>query len=232
MPEPALDKPLFSSAAQGRGAGSPGRVPFHAPRALTDSALIARLVGALRCLPGVGPKSAQRMALHVLERDRAGGRRLGETLLEAVERIANCERCRDLSEHILCARCADRARNPSQLCVVETPGDVLAIDRGAGYRGYFFVLLGRLSPLDGIGPEDLGLEVLYARLQEGEVKELILATGSTVEGQATAHYIAEMAGDLDVRVTRIAQGVPLGGELEFVDSPTLAHAFSGRRDLG
>ncbi len=172
------------------------------------------------------------MALHVLERDRAGGRRLGETLIEAVERIANCERCRDLSEHPRCSRCADRSRDPSQLCVVETPGDVLAIDRGAGYRGYFFVLLGRLSPLDGIGPEDLGLEVLGERLREGEVKELILATGSTVEGQATAHYIAEMADELDVRVTRIAHGVPLGGELEFVDSSTLAHAFTGRVELG
>ena len=172
------------------------------------------------------------MALHVLERDREGGRRLGEILVEAVERIANCERCRDLSEHPLCPRCADRSRDPGQLCVVETPGDVLAIDRGAGYRGYFFVLLGRLSPLDGIGPEHLGLDVLDARLRENEIRELILATGSTVEGQATAHYIAEMAEELDVRVTRIAQGVPLGGELEFVDTPTLAHAFSGRRELG
>ena len=172
------------------------------------------------------------MTLHVLERDREGGRRLGETLVEAVERIANCERCRDLSEHAICTRCSDRSRNPSQLCVVETPGDVLAIDRGAGYRGCFFVLLGRLSPLDGIGPEDLGLDALDARLREEDVKELILATGSTVEGQATAHYIAEMAGALDVRVTRIAQGVPLGGELEFVDTPTLAHAFFGRRELG
>ena len=172
------------------------------------------------------------MTLHVLERDREGGRRLGETLVEAVERISNCERCRDLSEHAICTRCSDRSRNPSQLCVVETPGDVLAIDRGAGYRGCFFVLLGRLSPLDGIGPEDLGLDALDARLREEDVKELILATGSTVEGQATAHYIAEMAGALDVRVTRIAQGVPLGGELEFVDTPTLAHAFFGRRELG
>ena len=199
---------------------------------MPDSSLIDRLAGALRCLPGVGPKTAQRMTLHVLERDREGGRRLGETLIEAVEHIANCERCRDLSEQATCARCSDRSRNPGQLCVVETPGDVLAIDRGAGYRGYFFVLLGRLSPLDGIGPEDLGLHALDARLREEDVKELILATGSTVEGQATAHYIAEMAGALDVRVTRIAQGVPLGGELEFVDTPTLAHAFSGRRELG
>ena len=172
------------------------------------------------------------MALYVLERDRDGGRRLGEILIEAVERIANCGRCRDLSEHEICTRCADRSRDPSKLCVVETPGDVLAIDRGAGYRGYFFVLLGRLSPLDGIGPDDLGLGALDARLREREVNELILATGSTVEGQATAHYIAEMASELDVRVTRIAQGVPLGGELEFVDTPTLAHAFSGRREIG
>ena len=187
---------------------------------------------ALRCLPGVGPKSAQRMALHVLERDRGGGRRLGETLLEAVERITHCARCRDLSELEVCARCDDRSRDPSQLCVVETPGDVLAIDRGAAYRGHYFVLLGRLSPLDGIGPESLGLDLLDARLREGEVRELILATGATVEGQATAHYIAEMASELELRVTRIAQGVPLGGELEFVDTPTLAHAFSGRRELG
>lgn len=199
---------------------------------MPESPLIERLAGALRCLPGVGPKTAQRMVLHLLERDRDGGRRLGETLLEAVERIAHCRRCRNLSEQDLCGRCADPSRDPGLLCVVETPADVYAIERGAGYRGGFFVLLGRLSPLDGIRPADLGLDALEARLREGGVRELILATGSTVEGQATAYYIAEMAGEVGVRVTRLAQGVPLGGDLEFVDPATLAHAFSGRREVG
>ena len=198
---------------------------------LSDAPLIEALMAALRCLPGVGPKSAQRMALHLLERDRDGGRRLAAILAESMERIGNCRRCRNLSESDLCSRCGDGSRDAGLLCVVETPGDVTAIDKGTGYRGQYFVLMGHLSPLDGIGPDDLGLELLCERLEDGCTAEVILATSSTVEGQATAHYLAELARERGVRVTRIAQGVPLGGELEFVDSPTLAHALTGRREF-
>ena len=148
-----------------------------------------------------------------------------------MERIGNCRRCRNLSESEICARCLDPARDPALMCVVETPGDVVAIEKGTGYRGQYFVLMGRLSPLDGIGPEDLGIAAFCERLDEGPVAEVILATGSTVEGQATAHYLGELIHERGIRVTRIAHGIPLGGELEFVDSPTLAHAFSGRREL-
>lgn len=196
---------------------------------MAEADLIGRLVEALRCLPGVGPKSAQRMAYHVLERDREGGRRLAATLHDAVERVGNCRRCRTLSESEVCVTCADRARDPSLLCVVESPTDKVTIEKGTGYRGQFFVLMGHLSPLDGIGPGDLGLDSLVSRIDEGEVREVILATASTVEGQATAHYINDLIAPRDVRVTRIAHGVPLGGELEFVDQNTLAHAISGRR---
>ena len=171
------------------------------------------------------------MALHLLERDRDGGRRLASSLAHSMDRVGNCRRCRNLSETQDCSRCADPSRDPALLCVVETPGDVTAIEKGTGYRGQYFVLMGHLSPLDGIGPQDIGMELLCQRLEDGDTREIILATGSTVEGQATAHYIGELARERGVRVTRIAQGVPLGGELEFVDTPTLAHAFSGRRDL-
>ncbi|EHQ53072.1 recombination protein RecR [Ectothiorhodospira sp. PHS-1] len=193
--------------------------------------LLDRLVEALRCLPGVGPKSAQRMALHVLERDREGALRLAEVLKEAVERIGHCRRCRTLTEHELCRVCADTHRDRHLLCVVETPADQMAIEQATGFRGQYHVLLGQLSPLDGVGPEELGLDRLEARLAEGEIRELILATGTTVEGEVTAHYIADMARALGVRTTRIAHGIPLGGELEYVDRGTLSHAFSGRRDL-
>ncbi|MBK1673139.1 recombination protein RecR [Ectothiorhodospira shaposhnikovii] len=193
--------------------------------------LLDRLVEALRCLPGVGPKSAQRMALHVLERDREGALRLAAVLKDAVERIGHCGRCRTLTEHELCRVCADSHRDRQSLCVVETPADQMAIEQATGFRGQYHVLLGQLSPLDGVGPEDLGLDRLEARLAEGEIRELILATGTTVEGEVTAHYIADMARALGVRTTRIAHGIPLGGELEYVDRGTLSHAFSGRRDL-
>ncbi|MCG5512632.1 recombination mediator RecR [Ectothiorhodospira shaposhnikovii] len=193
--------------------------------------LLDRLVEALRCLPGVGPKSAQRMALHVLERDREGALRLAEVLKEAVERIGHCRCCRTLTEHALCRVCADTHRDRHLLCVVETPADQMAIEQATGFRGQYHVLLGQLSPLDGVGPEELGLDRLEARLAEGEIRELILATGTTVEGEVTAHYIADMARALGVRTTRIAHGIPLGGELEYVDRGTLSHAFSGRRDL-
>ncbi len=198
---------------------------------MSSSLLIDRLVEALRCLPGVGPKSAQRMAFHVLERDREGARRLAEMLLLAVEKVGHCTLCRTLSETELCKVCSSEHRNRALLCVVETPADVEAIEQAASYSGLYFVLMGRLSPLDGIGANEIGLDALGDRLDKGEVKEVILATNSTVEGEATAHYIAEIARSCGVKTTRIAQGVPLGGELEYVDGGTLAHALVGRREL-
>ncbi|MFM1892307.1 MAG: hypothetical protein RLZ44_1384 [Pseudomonadota bacterium] len=198
---------------------------------MSDAPLLQQLIEALRCLPGVGPKSAQRMAFHVLERDREGGRRLAALLAQAVERIGHCQRCRTLTEQPLCELCASPRRDDSQLCVVETPVDVLAIEQATDYRGRYFVLGGRLSPLDGIGPKEIGLDQLQARLDEGQVEELILATNPTIEGEATAHYIGELAQARGIRSTRIAHGVPLGGELEYVDGGTLAHAFAGRQQI-
>jgi recombination protein RecR len=198
---------------------------------MSSSPLLAELIDALRCLPGVGAKTAQRMAFHVLERDRAGARRLSQALDAAVERIGNCTRCRTFSEEDVCGFCASSSRDRAALCVVETPVDLLAIEQATGYRGQYFVLLGRLSPLDGIGPQELGLDRLAARLAEGEVQELILATNPTVEGEATAHLLAQLASDAGIRASRIAHGVPLGGELEYIDRGTLAHAFGGRQEL-
>ncbi len=198
---------------------------------MAASPLLNQLMAALRCLPGVGPKSAQRMALHLLERDRDGAGRLVETLRLALERIGHCRLCRDLSETDLCTLCASSSRDPSLLCVIETPADVLAVEQATSFQGRYFVLMGHLSPLDGIGPAELGLDVLEARLDEGEIREIILATNPTVEGEATAYYIGELARERGIRPTRIAHGVPLGGELESVDGGTLAHAFAGRRDL-
>ena len=198
---------------------------------MTDGPLLDRLVDALRCLPGVGPKSAQRMALHVLERDRDGGRRLASILTRACDEISHCGLCRNLTEGDLCHICSNSSRDSSVLCVVESPSDVIAIERATGYRGRYFVLLGRLSPIDGIGPADLGLDGLKTRLGEGEVSELIIATNPTVEGEATAYYLQEMASEFDIPVSRIAHGVPLGGELEFIDQSTLAMAFSARQPL-
>ena len=198
---------------------------------MAASPLLNQLITALRCLPGVGPKSAQRLALHLLERDRDGARRLVESLREALEGIGRCRRCRDLSETELCALCADPRRNQALLCVLETPADVLAVQQATGFQGVYFVLMGHLSPLDGIGPAELGLDVLETRLNEGRIQEIILATNPTVEGEATAYYIGELARERGIRATRIAHGVPLGGELEYVDGGTLAHAFAGRRDL-
>jgi recombination protein RecR len=193
--------------------------------------LIARLVEALRCLPGVGPKSAQRMAYHLLERDRGGALNLAAALTEAVERVGHCSKCRTLSESELCPICASDKRDATTLCIVESPTDVEALEHSTGYQGRYFVLMGHLSPLDGIGPEDIGLDLLAQRLDEGNITEVILATNPTVEGEATAHYISEMVHSRGMRVTRIAHGVPLGGELEFVDGGTLSHAFHGRREV-
>jgi recombination protein RecR len=197
----------------------------------TGSPLLTDLIDALRCLPGVGSKSAQRMAFHVLERDRAGARRLAERLAAAVDRIGNCTRCRTFSEESVCAICASTSRDAQLLCVVETPVDQLAIEQATGFRGRYFVLLGRLSPLDGLGPNEIGLDLLARRLAEGEVQELIIATNPTVEGEATAHMLAQIAVAAGVRATRLAHGVPLGGELEYVDRSTLAHAFGGRQSI-
>jgi recombination protein RecR len=198
---------------------------------MSTSRLIGQLIESLRCLPGVGPKSAQRMAYHLLERDREGGRRLAEALNQSMERVGHCRDCRTLSEDDLCTLCSSQRRDRSLLCVVETPADVLALEQSIGYQGLYFVLMGHLSPLDGIGPEELGLDHLETRLRGGEVRELILATNPTVEGEATAHYIGEMAHVCGVRVTRIAHGVPMGGELEYIDGNTLSHAFAGRTEL-
>jgi len=193
-----------------------------------SSGLLEDLIAALRCLPGVGPKSAQRMALHLLQRDRAGARKLGDTLLSAMERVQHCEQCRIFTEQRLCRWCSDSARNAAQICVVENPADVLAIDRATDYDGMFFLLLGHLSPLDGVGPKDLGLDLLQQRLETGGIEELTLATNPTVEGQATARYITDLAAGKNVKVLQIARGVPMGSELEFADGGTLSVAFAQR----
>jgi len=198
---------------------------------MSTSRLIGRLIESLRCLPGVGPKSAQRMAFHLLEHNRDGGRQLAEALNLAMDKIGHCRECRTLSEETVCTLCANDRRDRSQLCVVETPADVQALEQSTGFRGLYFVLMGHLSPLDGIGPEALGLGLLETRLATGEVKELILATNPTVEGEATAHFVSEMARAHDVRPTRIAHGVPMGGELEYIDGGTLSHAFAGRQEV-
>lgn len=192
------------------------------------SPLLANLIEALRVLPGVGPKSAQRMAFHLLQRDRPGGRRLAEALLQAVERVGECRECRMFSEQELCPICASAKRDRAVLCVVESPADVFALEQATDYTGLYFVLHGHLSPLDGIGPAELGLDRLEARFAAGDIGEAILATNPTVEGEATAQYIAEMARGRGVQATRIAHGVPLGGELEYVDRGTLSRAFAGR----
>lgn len=192
------------------------------------SPLIDELMSSLRCLPGVGPKSAQRMALHLLERDREGASRLAISLSKSVEGVGHCSRCRTLTEQDVCGICDNSRRDDALLCVVETPADVLAIESAGTYQGKYFVLMGHLSPIDGIGPSDIGLDVLLTRLQAGDVDELILATNPTVEGEATAYYIADQAKARGVKVSRIAHGVPLGGELEYIDGGTLAHALSSR----
>ncbi|HEX5488907.1 MAG TPA: recombination mediator RecR [Rhodanobacteraceae bacterium] len=196
-----------------------------------DSNLLADLIEALRCLPGVGARSAQRMAFHLLERDRDGGTRLAGVLDKAMERIGHCKSCRNFSESDECAICANGSRDAALLCVVETPADLLAIEQATGYRGRYFVLMGRLSPLDGLGPHELGVELLTRTLADGEVREMVIATNPTVEGEATAHWLGQLARAAGVRATRLAHGVPLGGELEYVDRGTLAHAFGSRLAL-
>lgn len=187
------------------------------------------LIEALRCLPGVGPKSAQRMAYHLLQRDRSGARRLGEAVLHALEAVHHCQRCNTFTESDICERCASPRRDPSLLCVVETPVDMNMMEQTQSYQGLYYVLMGRLSPLDGIGPRELGLDRVLARALDGVVSEVILATNYTNEGEATAHYLMAMLQPKGVRVSRIARGVPVGGELEYVDSGTLAQALRERK---
>ena len=198
---------------------------------MSYSPLLVRLIDGLRCMPGVGQKSAQRIAFHLLERDREGASTLSAALAEAVNGIGHCSRCRMFTEDELCSICAAPGRDATQLCVVESPADVMALEDATGFRGLYFVLMGHLSPLDGIGPDELGLGQLDDWLAQGEVSELIIATNPTVEGDATAHYLAELATQRGVKASRIAHGVPLGGELEYVDGGTLSHAFYGRRSV-
>ena len=193
--------------------------------------LLGQLIYSLCCLPGVGPKTAQRMAFHILQRDRNSAKHLAETLLAAIEKMGYCQQCRTLTEYPLCELCQDASREGQSLCVVESPADVWLINQATQFKGQYFVLHGRLSPLDGIGPDELGLAQLEQKLASGQITELILATNSTVEGEATAYFIGELAKKYQVQASRIAHGVPMGGELEFIDSGTLAHAFNGRKIL-
>ncbi len=191
--------------------------------------LLGQLIQDLCCLPGVGPKSAQRMAFYLLQRDRKGAQIIANSLLKALAEIGHCESCRTLTEHQLCELCADLARDQALLCVVESPADVWILEQAGFFKGIYFVLHGRLSPLEGVGPEDLGLPTLEQRLQSGAIKEIILATNLTVEGEATAFYISALAKKHQVKASRIAQGVPIGSELEFIDSGTLSEAFNSRK---
>ncbi|OGI44968.1 MAG: recombination protein RecR [Candidatus Muproteobacteria bacterium RBG_16_65_31] len=197
---------------------------------MNDTTALEALKQALRRLPGVGPKSASRMAFHLLERDRDGARRIVQALADALERITHCKRCNNLSEAELCAVCASPRRDRSLLCIVESPSDLVSLEQAGAYNGRYFVLMGRLSPLDGIGPEEIGIPRLETLLNEGDVKEVVLATNLTVEGEATAHFIGELVRARGIRATRIAYGVPVGGELEYTDRNTLARALAGRRE--
>ena len=190
---------------------------------------LSRLIEALRCLPGVGPKSAQRMAFHLLERERDGAREIAASVGQAIDKLGHCQRCRMFAEGELCPVCTSASRDRSLLCVVESPADVVAIEQSGSFRGCYFVLMGHLSPLDGVGPSEIGIESFEKLLGEGAVREVILATNPTVEGEATAHFLAEVTARIGVRASRIAHGVPVGGELEYVDGGTLAHALAGRQ---
>jgi len=196
---------------------------------MSDAYTLDALTQALKGLPGVGIKSAARMAFHLMQRDRAAAMRLSRALQEAVERVRHCSRCHTFTESEVCSMCQDAGRDHTKLCVVETPADQSAIERTASFKGLYFVLMGKLSPLDGIGPKDIGLAKLLERAVDGEVQEVILATNFTAEGEATAHVIAEMLKSKGLRVTRLARGVPAGSELEYVDLGTIAHALVDRR---
>jgi recombination protein RecR len=192
---------------------------------------LSRLIEALRCLPGVGPKSAQRMAFHLLERDPGGAREIAAAVGGAIDKLGHCKRCRMFAEGELCPVCSAHGRDRGLLCVVESPADVVAIEQSGSFRGCYFVLMGHLSPLDGVGPAEIGIDSFERLLDEGEVREVILATNPTVEGEATAHFLAEVTSRRGLRASRIAHGVPVGGELEYVDGGTLAHALAGRQAI-
>jgi recombination protein RecR len=198
---------------------------------MSQSKLIVELINTFKVLPGVGAKSAQRMAYYLLEKDKSGGLHLVNTLKEALNKVKPCQKCQDLTENELCNLCQSSTRNHQELCVVEAPSDVIAIEQSGIYKGLYFVLMGHLSPIDGIGPDELGLPKLKERLQHAEpsISELIIATNPTVEGEATAFYLQQMAEKLNIKVTRLAQGIPLGGELEYIDSGTLGQAFVDRK---
>lgn len=199
---------------------------------MSFSPLISELINSLKCLPGVGAKSAQRMAFTLLERNRDGALQLSAALHNAMEHVSHCEQCRTFTESKLCKICENPSRAESgQLCIVESPQDVLAVESTSEYKGKYFVLMGHLSPIDGIGPKEIGLDKLDELLVKASIKEVILATNPTIEGEATAHYIAQMCKAKEISATRIAHGVPVGGELEFIDGNTLTHAFAGRRSL-
>jgi recombination protein RecR len=199
---------------------------------MSASPLLEQLIQAFRCLPGVGPKSAQRMAFYLLQREREKGKHLAGALHQAMHEIGHCQQCRTFSETDLCRLCVSPHRDPALLCIVESPTDMIAVEQMSTYRGQYFVLLGHLSPLDGIGPEDIGIKQLTVRLNTAVVKEVILATNPTVEGEATAHYLSELIKHYPIKITRIAHGVPLGGELEYIDSRTLEQAFLWRKTIG
>jgi recombination protein RecR len=196
---------------------------------MSSSPSLTELVDALKCLPGVGQKSAQRMALYLIERDQDGAARIANATLTALEKVRHCKQCRNFSDTELCEICSSQKRNTASLCIVETPADVFAIEASGAFQGLYFVLLGRLSPLDGIGPDQLGLEILETQLNNGLVEEIILATSATVEGDITAQFVADIARKFSIKTSRLARGIPLGGELEYVDSGTLSRALSGRQ---
>jgi recombination protein RecR len=193
------------------------------------SPLLLNLIQSLRCLPGIGPKSAQRMAFHILQKDRLGARRLIDALESALEKIGYCQECRMLTEETICEYCSNLRRDPAVVCVVEAPDDVIAIEASQQFKGQYFILMGHLSPLDRMGPEEIGMPLLEKRFAQGVIREVIIATNPTVEGEATVHYIADMARSHNIHATRIAHGVPMGGELKYVDAGTLAQALTGRR---
>jgi len=196
---------------------------------LSSSPSLTELINALKCLPGVGQKSAQRMALYLIERDQVGARRIANATITALEKVKHCKQCRNFSDTDLCEICGNQKRDAASLCIVESPADVLAIEASGAFQGLYFVLLGRLSPLDGIGPGQLGLDILEDHLSQGQVREIILATSATVEGDITAQVVADIARKFTLSISRLARGIPLGGELEYVDSGTLSRALSGRQ---
>lgn len=198
---------------------------------MAESKVIARLIESLSHLPGVGPKSARRMAYHLLERDREGARNIAASMIEAADKIGHCSECNNLTEDDICNICSSTSRDSTKLCIVETPAELQSIELAGIYKGVYFVLMGHLSPLDGIGPEELGIDKLKSILDKGEIAEVVLATNLTVEGEATAHFISEMVRTKGILATRIAHGVPVGGELEYIDHNTLSEAFTGRRQM-